>query len=295
MRERAGFELMPHEIAFNLVLASIALRYFQVEGAASVSAWLYCLLVLVFIGILAASITRPGRTAMIIRLAWFPLAMSLVFNYMRGTIGVVAGPALDPKFIAIDARIFGVTPSVFFERVENIWLGELLSVAYFLFFIYLYGSSILKLRGDLRVAKRFYSGLFSLYAIGFLGYSFFPAIGPYIAATDLFHGPIHNGPIALAVLDIVLRGTNGADIFPSLHVAVTLYILLFDRTAAPRLFRIALVPACLLFVATLYLRFHYGIDIIAGAALAVASLAVRDLRFTFRRRAYDMAKPAGAR
>jgi hypothetical protein len=294
MRKRAVIELMPHEIAFNLVLASIALRYFRIEGGASISAWVYCVLILVFIGILAVNIARPGRLTDTIRLGWFPVAMSLVFNYMRGRIGIIAGPPLDAQFIAIDARIFGITPSVFFERVENIWLGEALSAAYFMFFIYLYGSSIAKLCGDLLLAKRFYSGLFTLYAAGFLGYSFFPAIGPYLAATDLFQGPIDNGPIAQAVLDVVLRGTNGADIFPSLHVAVTLYILLFDRSAAPQLFRVALVPACMLFVATLYLRFHYGVDVIAGALLAVACLGVRDLRFTFRVRVRGAAKPAGA-
>src|SRR4051812_47890585 len=112
MRDPAVTELMPHEIAFNLVMAGIAARYFKVEGAASLSAWLYCLVILVGIGAIVGNVLRPGRVTIIARLAWYPLAMSLVFKYMRGTIGTIAGPPLDPQFIAIDAGIFGVTPSV---------------------------------------------------------------------------------------------------------------------------------------------------------------------------------------
>ena len=265
--------VLPHEAAFNAVALSLAVRHLAVQGAWSPAAWLYLAVIASSLATALPDALRPSVAAHRLRLGWYPAAMSIVFNGMRGTVGAVAGPPRDAWLLGIDERVLGTTPSVWLQAVEVPWLGEVMSAAYMLFFAYVYGSCVLRLLGPRDVADRFFAALFTLYATGFLGYSLVPALGPYVAETALYHAPIANGPLAAATLDIVLRGTNGADVFPSLHVGVTLLLLLFDRRHAPRLFRWALAPACALFAATLYLRFHYAVDVAAGAALAVACLA----------------------
>jgi len=274
----ATVAVLPHELIFNAFLAVTALRYFVVTGPASQPPYLY--LALLAVSGLTFWLDRCASTPVTwrVRLGWYVLAMSIVFNYMRGTIGAIAGPAQDDALLAADIALFGTSPTVWFQAIEARPLGEILSFCYVLFFPYLYGSLIARLCGERGTTERFFAGLFSLYGFGFLLYSLVPALGPSLGEPQLFAAPIANGPVARWVLDIVLAGSNGADVFPSLHIAVTLYILLFDRRASPRRFAVALVPASLLMLATLYLRFHYGVDIIAGVLLALGMLALSRVR-----------------
>jgi membrane-associated phospholipid phosphatase len=73
---------------------------------------------------------------------------------------------------------------------------------------------------------------------------------------------------------VVRNGSNRVDVFPSLHVAVSTFILGFDRRYARWRFRAYLAPAIGLWVSTVYLRFHYGVDVLGGFALAAFGLWV---------------------
>jgi membrane-associated phospholipid phosphatase len=128
--------------------------------------------------------------------------------------------------------------------------------------------------GDLRTARAFYSGLFTLYGIGYLGYTLVPAIGPYVAMADRFTVPLNGYWITELLTTLYPLGTNRCDAFPSLHVAASAYILLFDRRHRPRWYRAYLVPCILLWLSTIYLRYHYGVDVLAGFALVVVGLWV---------------------
>jgi membrane-associated phospholipid phosphatase len=129
-------------------------------------------------------------------------------------------------------------------------------------------------RGDLRTARAFYSGLFTLYGIGYLGYTVVPAIGPYVAMADRFTVPLVGFWITDVLTALYPLGTNSCDAFPSLHVAASAYILLFDRRHRPAWYRAYLAPCVLLWVSTVYLRYHYGVDVVAGFALAGVGLWV---------------------
>jgi membrane-associated phospholipid phosphatase len=59
------------------------------------------------------------------------------------------------------------------------------------------------------------------------------------------------------------------DVFPSVHVAASLYLLRFDWRHWRRRFWWVLAPCIVLWLSTLYLRFHYFVDLLAGAAVAL--------------------------
>jgi membrane-associated phospholipid phosphatase len=120
--------------------------------------------------------------------------------------------------------------------------------------------------------KAFYTGLFTIYAIGYLGYATFPALGPYLAMADRFSVPLTGGWLTHFTSQIVLAGSNHVDVFPSLHVANSVYILLFDYHHNPRRFRLALLPCSGLVIATVYLRYHYLIDVLCGLGLSLLAL-----------------------
>jgi membrane-associated phospholipid phosphatase len=73
-----------------------------------------------------------------------------------------------------------------------------------------------------------------MYLVGFAGYLLVPAGGPYIAFPEVFAYPVHGGAMTALLAPIILA----------------------------------------LVVATLYLRYHYGIDVLCGIALAAAVLTL---------------------
>ena len=124
--------------------------------------------------------------------------------------------------------------------------------------------------------RRFCTGLYTVYAAGLIGYVAMPAAGPYVAMADRFQRPLEGGALTRVHHAIVVRGTNGVDVFPSLHCAVTCFLLFFDRRHSPRRFSWLVAPVVVLWCSTIYLRYHYFVDVAAGFALAGLGLAIAD-------------------
>jgi membrane-associated phospholipid phosphatase len=190
-----------------------------------------------------------------------------------GSVVATFHPAKEDGLLQeIDRAIFGASPCTKLHSVERPFLTDLMSFCYMLFFPYLALALTSSLLGDLDRAKRFFAGLFTIYGVGFFGYTLIPAVGPY--ATMAFEAPLTGGFLTDLNARLVARGTTGVDVFPSLHCAVSGYLLFFDALTSRRRFWIFLVPVLGLFVSTIYLRYHYAIDVMAGFALAGLALAI---------------------
>lgn len=152
------------------------------------------------------------------------------------------------------------------------WLNDALMLGYLFFFIHLVAVPGAYCVRDLARFKQCIVGLFTLYGIGFLSYTLLPAGGPHRWMT--FEIPL-TGPFVIpATLAMVNSGSNGVDVFPSLHFAVSLYLLVFDWWHERRRFWLCLVPCLLLWCSTVLLRFHYFVDLIGGLAVALIGLFV---------------------
>jgi len=113
----------------------------------------------------------------------------------------------------------------------------------------------------------------SVPGIGFLGYLLVPAAGPHVAFARLFPTPLEGGFFWHLNHAMVTAGSNGVDVFPSLHTAVSVFILAFAYRHARREFWWLLIPVAGICVSTVYLRYHYLIDVICGLVLAFIGLA----------------------
>jgi len=224
------------------------------------------------IAVIAACESRPGVGRWRIRLGYYAIAFNVAFQQMRTAVPAIRNWRADEALRSADAWLFGDTPSVLIEPWMTPWLSDVMSVCYFLFLPYLLISLVWYLFAPLPLARRFYAGLFTLYGVGFLGYLCVPAAGPYLAMPEAFAGPIEGSWITRVNAAVISAGSNGTDVFPSLHVAVSCYLLFFDRRYKPWRFRAYLVPCVGLWASTIYLRYHYFVDLVAGYALAAASL-----------------------
>ena len=102
--------------------------------------------------------------------------------------------------------------------------------------------------------------------LSYLGYAAVPAIGPYAVEPE----PIPQGGDIMhalhpKLLELEWRLPNA---FPSGHVLVTLLCLACAWKWKRRLFWIAAAPSAGLVLATIVLRYHYVVDVVASFVLA---------------------------
>lgn len=201
----------------------------------------------------------------------------LIFPLFKAIREVFITHTADAALLALDRRLWGgLSLPEHLLSWERPWLSELLSGGYFLFyFVVLLPAIVLSLRRRSREAKAFFLGLTTMYLVGFAGYLLVPAGGPYMAFPDSFPYPVHGGAMTALLAGVVKAGITGMDVFPSLHSGIGVYVLGFFALGGYRRTALLLAPIILaLVVATLYLRYHYGIDVLCGIALAAAVLAL---------------------
>jgi len=198
----------------------------------------------------------------------YPVVMNVLFLHMRLAIPRIIPGRMDRALEAIDAALVGGNLSLKLQPLIHPLFTEALSFCYLLFFFYLTFSMVYYLCSDIYLFKAFTAGLFTIYGIGFLGYSLVPAVGPWVAMRDQFHVPLTGYVLTRLNAAVVAQGSNGVDVFPSLHCAVSTFFLLFDLRHRRWRFWLYLVPCVGLWLSTIYLRYHYFIDVICGFALA---------------------------
>jgi PAP2 superfamily protein len=114
--------------------------------------------------------------------------------------------------------------------------------------------------------EEFSVGLFSVYALGFIGYTFVPAVGPYLADPGFQSPP--GSVLTMVNHNVVRLFSMRYDAFPSLHSAISGYIALFHWMHGFRYWSVLLAQSAIMWCAAVYLGYHYFIDLGAGLILA---------------------------
>ena len=275
--------LLAHEWLFGAYMLAMAGGLLLVSGPLDANTLSYLLGLLLAGGLIALTARFAGNATWRARLLFYPLAMNVYFQQMRSAVPALHPEKMDDALRRIDQLLLPDTPSLLLQPLVTPWATEFFSACYILFFPYLTFSLIAYFIGDLGRLRAFTVGLFSLYGIGFLGYALVPAGGPYLALSGEFTTPLAGGPITEWNAELVRIGSSGVDVFPSLHVAVSCFLLGFDFRHQRRRFWIYLVPCVGLWLSTIYLRYHYLIDVLFGFALAALALWLAERQFNRER------------
>ena len=114
------------------------------------------------------------------------------------------------------------------------------------------------------------SYLFCAFFCGFTLYIIVPAVGPRYAFSNLYSSPMVGGFISKGVHTFIESAAPGYDVFPSLHTMILLVMLNCDYYICRLRYYILLPCAVGVLFSTMYLRYHYAIDVIVGVALFFA-------------------------
>ena len=261
LKTLAAGGLRPHDDALSAVLP------------------LFTLSTLTIVAVRGEMLARGPARALLYRCGMFA-SLGGSYFVLRPVLHALRLHALDPQLLAIDEFLFGQTPAMYLDRfvtpasVE--WFAFFYYGFYALIFVFVVGSLVLD------SGRRRYElllGMALVMSLGHMTYTLVPGAGPFTSSSLHFAHALRGGAWWMRVESAVQVAGAHFDIFPSLHTAVSLLIALHvlrHRREAP--FHWAAPATCFvvanIIVATLFLRWHYGIDVIAGAALAVAAQRV---------------------
>ncbi len=200
-----------------------------------------------------------------------PILFVIVIYESLGDLIQHLQPDVDPRLIQIDFSIFGVQPTLWMEQWIVPWLTDILSLAYLsYYFLPVVLVAVLYLKGRTGELDRSVFVLAFGYYVSFIGYILFPAVGPRYAITHLYSVPLEGSFITDFVRDTLnALEHNKRDCMPSGHTQIVLIVLYLAHRYEKFLFYLFVPIVCALILSTLYLRYHYVIDLLVGMALAV--------------------------
>ena len=233
------------------------------------------LLGLLFVLILSSVRKRIGKVGTFFH--HFSPILFVVFIYESlGNLIQYLQPDIDPWLIQIDFSIFGVHPTLWMEPWIVSWFTDIMSLAYFsYYFIPVAFIIVLYRKGRMVEFERSIFVLAFGYYISFIGYILFPAIGPRYAMAHLYSIPLEGSFITDFVRDTLnALEHNKRDVMPSGHTQIVLMVLFLAHRYQRVLFYVFLPIICGLILSTVYLRYHYIIDLMVGMALAIGCVII---------------------
>jgi len=238
----------------------------------------YSLLALAIISLAALDRKAPGSRLFRFLHAFIPIiSIFMIFNSLGDIIPFIRQQYYDDVLIRIDYLLFAAHPTVWMERFNNTLLTALLQIAYISYYfmpIALGASLYLRDKQD-EFAYAVFTIILCFY-LSYIGYMLFPAVGPRFTLNHLQTTDLPAGPWTLWIQQTLNSlEHNKTDAFPSGHTAVALVSLFYAGKYRERALFWVLVPAVsALIVSTVYLRYHYVIDVIAGILLAVLTIVL---------------------
>ena len=257
------------ENSFLLILANAAIIFF-----------------VVYISLITEKYT-DNKKFMLFRRIYIAPVVFVIYSQIHNYIPLINPHLYDLTLIAWDKAIFGVNPTEWISVIKHPLLTEYLQFSYMLYFIMplVHGIELHFRKKDAELDLFARNILFAFY-ISYLMYLIMPAIGPRffihdfatlslelpgLWLTEYFRAFVNNGggiPVGVTnPADFVNR-----DCMPSGHTMITLvnvYLIFKNKSK----FRIPIfIFSMSLIFATIYLRYHYVVDVLAGIAFAFIAI-----------------------
>jgi len=270
----------------------IALSLLNALFAGVVKAWLLLIVcnLLLIVLIFYFTSKKKSSSSRVVRYIrdWYPIPMILyVFKQTYLMVHPIHPQDFDWLLIDVDRWIFGTNPTQWLMMFAHPIVTEILQISYACYYLILI-SVFFELGLEKRHTEYFLGAFLVVYGfyLSYIGYFLMPAVGPRFTLHD-FNAMNSDLPglwISVTLRDIVNAGESipkgvsqavdfaQRDAFPSGHTQLTLVILYIAFTNHLKSRWPLLVVGSLLIFSTVYLRYHYAVDVIAGAVFFVFTI-----------------------
>jgi len=221
----------------------------------------------------------PSKNLQILLDYYVIVCIVVIFDGLGPLIRAVNPVDRDAHLIAFDRWLTGTDPTVALERFATPFLSDVLTVFYSLYYFHPIVLGTLVLLDDRarpegkRDFPRYAFTMVFVFFVSYVGYFLVPAVGPRFTVAHA--GPLPRGAVS-RVIDDTLNAleSNKRDCFPSGHTMVVTAVLLEAARRSKKTFWCFLPFAIGLVAATVYCRYHYVADVLAGLALAFVAVPV---------------------
>lgn len=229
----------------------------------------------------------PGNRTLDILRHYYPIPLFIAFYRETELLNqLFLTGYLDPYFLRLEQWLFGMQPGLeLMPRFPQRWLAELLYAAYFSYYLMIAGVGLALLLRDRRQFAHFIAVVSFMFYVCYTIYIILPVVGPRIVyrglveqqlpqdvLPDLDFAPPESvqGAVFFRLMGWIYDHFEAAGAaFPSSHVAVAIATVYFSFLYLRRIRYVHAIAAVLLCVSTVYGRYHYVVDVVAGALMAV--------------------------
>lgn len=198
---------------------------------------------------------------------WVPLFLVFFFYQTAGLLSrVFHDDTFDHHIIQFEKKWFGVHyPCMHWSEIFDVyWLSEFLHLCYLSYYFLLYGVPLyFYLRHDYAAFYQFTFAELLILLTAFFTHSIVPVLSPR-TIYEKIKQPMRDGIIYRFTHFIVQSGSANGTAFPSTHVAIGTLMVLIALHIHTTFFYYVLPVALGLIICTIYGRFHYVVDMIAG-------------------------------
>ena len=189
---------------------------------------------------------------------------------------------MDPLLSEFEQALFGFQPSLAFSvQFSSIFFSELMFMGYFSYYLMpLIALLVIWIKRN-HFFEYFSYQVLSAYFFYYLVFILLPAEGPQYYFQEPLNQIESSGFFANIVKLIQKFGEAPTAAFPSSHVGITIIILILLFKKYRSLFFIFLPFSVLLFFATIYIKAHYAVDVIAGVISAPIVLLTNKYIFSY--------------
>jgi membrane-associated phospholipid phosphatase len=276
-------------IVFYILLTILTLVYSSI-----VDEWLlligYNFLLFIFIFWISGKANRSRNKYWMIAHYYYVIPLIfLTFKEVYVLLSAIRTIDYDHLLISIDRFIFGIDPTVYLYQFSHPILTEIMQIAYATFFLLpiILGVEFQK-KNDYNTFNFIIFTVVLGFFLSYIGYFLLPAVGPRFTLHDFDAQNIELPGIFITnfLREIVNIGEsipNGTinpievvqrDVFPSGHTQMTLIIMYLAVKLKSKNKIFFLVDGTLLIISTVYLRYHYVIDLIGGFAFMILTMAI---------------------
>ena len=203
---------------------------------------------------------------------WYPLLfVAWCYREMSYLIAAIRHFHADQALADLDYSIWGASPTIWLQRVYSPVLTESLQIVYTLFLPMALLVPWLIWRKGRFAEFRYMTFLLALgFLVSYIGYLIVPARGPRYLLAHLYTVPLRG----LWGFDSMQETLNRLekdhfDCFPSGHTELTVLACWLSRSISNRLFWVYFLYTLCIVFATVYLRYHYTPDLMAGFMVAL--------------------------
>jgi len=242
---------------------------------------------------------RKFRLAM--RLTYPLFLFTFLYEVLRDQIFMIFRYPFDSQIVGLEKLVFGGDPAFILQPYMEIWLNELLNFGYVSYYFLIPAAAIiLAWKSRWESLEKMVTAVSISFYVSYLIFILYPVVGPRFFLADNYYLPMIGHFFTNFALAAVSIGGHYGGAMPSSHCAVAFAAVVIIAVEFKKLRFPFITILFLLCMGTIYGRYHYFTDVIAGLILGFISLLLSErwLKYFFvndsgGQAAADIAKSEG--